>query len=43
MINRGDTQRVPQALRGVPEVDPDLGGQENDISPSMDESIGISF
>ena len=25
-INRGDTPRVPQAPRGVPEVDPDTRG-----------------
>ena len=29
--------------RGVPEVDPDTRGQENPISPSTDESIGITF
>ena len=42
-INRGDTPRVPKAPRGVPEVDPDLRGQENPISPRTEESIGITF
>ena len=35
--------RVPKAPRGVPEVDPDLRGQENPISPRTEESIGITF
>ena len=34
---------MPKAPRGVPEVDPDTRGQENPISPSTDESIGITF
>ena len=42
-INRGDIPRVPQAPRDVPEVDPDTRGQENPISTSTDESIGITF
>ena len=31
------------APRGGPEVDHDLRGQENPISPRTDESIGITF
>ena len=34
---------MPQAPRDVPEVDPDTQGQENPISTSTDESIGITF
>ena len=34
---------MPKAPRGGPEVDPDLRGQENPISPRTDESIGITF
>ena len=34
---------MPQAPRDVPEVDPDTRGQENPISTSTDESIGITF
>ena len=34
---------MPKAPRGGPEVDPDLRGQENSISPRTDESIGITF
>ena len=34
---------MPKAPRGVPEVDHDLRGQENPISPRTDESIGITF
>ena len=34
---------MPKAPRGVPEVDHNLRGQENPISPRTDESIGITF
>ena len=34
---------MPKAPRGGPEVDHDLRGQENPISPRTDESIGITF
>ena len=34
---------MPKAPRGGPEVDSDLRGQENPISPRTDESIGITF
>ena len=34
---------MPKARRGGPEVDPDLRGQENHISPRTEESIGITF
>ena len=34
---------MPKAPRSVPEVDHDLRGQENPISPWSDESIGITF
>ena len=34
---------MPKALRGVPEVDPDLRGQENPISPRSDKSIGFTY
>ena len=41
--SEGTLPRVPKAPRGVLEVDPDTRGQENPISPSTDESIGITF
>ena len=34
---------MAQAPRDVPEVDPDTRGQENLISTSTDESIGITW
>ena len=34
---------MPKAPRGGPEVDHDLRGRENPISPRTDESIGITF
>ena len=34
---------MPKAPRGGPEVDPDLRGQENPISPRTDKIIGITF
>ena len=42
-INQGDTPRVLKAPRGDPEVDHDLRGRENPISPRTDKSIGITF
>ena len=40
--SEGTSPRMPKALRGVPEVDPDLRGQENPISPGSDKSIGFT-
>ena len=39
----GTLPKVPKAPRGGPEVDHDLRGQENPISPRTEESIGITF
>ena len=42
-IDRGGSPRVPQALRGGLEVDPDKRGQTNPISTSTEEGIGITL
>ena len=41
--SEGPLPRVPKAPRGGPKVDFDLRGQENPISPRMDQGIGITF
>ena len=41
--SEGTLPRVPEALRGGPEVESDTKGQENPISPRVDKSNGNTF
>ena len=41
--DQGGTPRLLKALMGTPKVDPDARGQENSISMSTDETMGITF